>query len=184
MDFFRKLFRRTSEAKWLGAIFWFDWRDISKMEYSNYGNHAYMHLLPLFAPNKSSHPYGYYVFFDGDCLPLGKLDIPTSGSEDALCLDRVARYGFQNCYVVAQYGTAGIDFSDFHYQLTNPGISGYLGKIAFPLQRVETFEHLMMQMSLPFSFTIECSRFKKSSFTFVSDDKLRAWGFEPSFSGD
>jgi len=165
-----------------GVLFWFNWQTISDSGHSFYGAYVYRQLLPYFAPGREQFPTGYYVFFDGDFLPRGPVQIPCHAAGEARCLEQVKHQGADRCYLVAVHGMGSVDFAEVDRGLRGAGAVGYLGVTSCPGMDFEEFYRLTGSMSLPLAFQIRGRAFEKESFGFVGDDALRSMGFEPSES--
>lgn len=169
----------TSEE---GALFWFNWQAISDSGHGFYGAYVYERLLPYFSPKRHEFPIGCYYFFDGDFLPQGSVQIPYSGAEEARCMEEVQRQGPDLCYIVAVHRLGDeVDFREVDQGLRAGDVIGYIGMTSCPGLDFSGFNDLTGKMMLPYAFAIRFGKsFEKESFGFVSDDKLRAMGFEPS----
>lgn len=175
------LFGKTEPSSG-GVLFWFNWQTISDSGHSFYGAYVYKQLLPHFAPEREEFPLGHYVFFDGDFLPQGPVQIPCHGAGEARCLEEVKRQGADRCYLVAVHGMGPVDFAEVDRGLRDADAVGYLGITSCPGIDFEGFYQLTGSMSLPLAFQIRGRAFRKESFGFVGDDALRSMGFEPSDS--
>ena len=110
------------------ALFWFDWQEISDAGHATYGAYAYRQLLPLIARYGELETGTTCMFFDGDCIAEGGLEIPCQGFEEQLCLSAVERRGADRCYVVAVYSSGALDLNKLHQPLGRAKTIGYLGK--------------------------------------------------------
>ena len=186
--FFRNLFKKkdsvqTSEntpirkKQPFGALFWFDWNLISENGHGSYGAYVYEQLIPFLSPHQTGYIPGMYMFFDGDCLPQGKLRIPYDGVEESLCINSVVERGVEYFYVVAIYREHGIDFDVLHKNLGMSKVIGYTGKTSCTGMKWKEFYEFASQMSLPLAAQITDRRFEKINFYFLSDQKLNELGF-------
>lgn len=161
-----------------GALFWFNWKEISEGGNNFYGAYVYQHLLPVLAPGSGQAPAGWVVLFDGDLFADLPPQIQATGAAEAHCLSQVHRIGAKQCYVVAMFGV-GASFSAIDEALHRSGVTGYLGKTSCPGIDAEGFVALTRSLSLPVAARVEGTMLKKIGFDFISDDRLRAMGFEP-----
>lgn len=164
------------------AFFWFDWKEISDGGHPAYGAYVYRQMLPLFSPKRHDFPIACYYFDDGDCLPQGPLEIPYRGPEEESVLEQVRLKGPDMFYVVGVYSMGDeLPLGDVDRQLREGGVMGYVGMTSCPEGTdIEGYLSLGRQMSLCHAFDIRFgASLEKDSFEFLSDDELRAMGFEP-----
>lgn len=166
------------ETEASGALFWFNWKEISEGGNSLYGAYVYQHLLPILAPGSGQAPAGWVVLFDGDLFSDLPPQIQATGAAESNCLGEVRRVGPKQCYVVAMFGV-GTSYSAIDETLHRAGITGYLGKTSCPGLDAQGFVRLTQSLSLPVSARVEGTMFKKIGFEFISDDRLRTMGFNP-----
>ena len=165
------------------ALFWFDWKTISDSGHAMYGAYVYRQLLPHFSPARHDFPIACYYFYDGDFLPQGPMQVPYVGPQEARILEQVLAKGPNIFYVVAVFNMGDeLDLADVDRGLRQGGVCGYSGMTSCPPGiTYPAFNALTGQMSLPYAFAIRFGKsFEKESFAFVSDDELKAMGFEPS----
>lgn len=161
-----------------GALFWFNWKEISERGHNFYGAYIYQHLLPVLAPGSRQAPAGWAVLFDGDLFSDLPPQIHATGAAESHCLGEVRRVGAKQCYVVAMFGV-GASYQAIDDALRRSGVTGYLGKTSCPGLDAEGFVALTRCLSLPVAARVEGAMFKKIGFEFISDDHLRAMGFDP-----
>lgn len=166
------------QAAAFGALFWFNWKEISEQGHPLYGAYVYQKLLPVLAPGSEQAPAGWVVLFDGDLFSDLPPQIRATGADESRCLNEVHRVGPKQCYVVAMFGE-GASFQAIDEALHRSGVTGYLGKTSCPGLDAKGFVALARSLSLPVAARIEGAMFKKIGFGFMSDDRLRAMGFEP-----
>lgn len=182
-NYLRRLFRKKSvveeplirESK---AIFWFNWQEISDSGHLGYGRWVYQLLLPHFVPKPDEWAFSHYTFWDGDFLPQGKVDLPKIGPEGESCLARAKQCGFDSCYLVAVFGLGPVPLSGVDQKLSTANVVGYIGMTPCSTLELMPFMELANSMALVPACDIIGKRFKKESFAFISDDELRAIGFE------
>lgn len=166
------------ETEASGALFWFNWNEISDRGNSFYGAYIYQHLLPILAPGSAQAPASWVVLFDGDLFSDLPPQVRATGAAEANCLSEVQRIGPKQCYVVAMFGV-GASYSAIDEALRRSGMTGYLGKTSCPGLDDQGFVALTRCLSLPVAARVEGATLKKIGFEFISDDRLRAMGFNP-----
>lgn len=161
-----------------GALFWFDWKEISQVGHQWYGRYVYEKLLPCFSPaNDELLALAVFVFFDGDMIKGG--EIPYSNLEDRACLEEVIRRGTERIYVVAVYSTRAELFSIVEEALRRDPPIGYLGCTRCPLDFESFFRLAVEQLALCHTLRIALGRWQWESGAegLLSDEELSRMGF-------
>lgn len=159
-------------------MYWFNSEQISEAGNRFYGTYVYERLLPEFSPGRlgGGRDYG---FCDGDYLPPGPVTVPVRGNEEAKILASALELE-SLAYIIAVYGFQGSPFAEVDRRLKVSDMVGYIGMTSYPEASSDQFIALTEKLGLPFAFKLEGSRFRRSDFGFINDERLRAIGFDPA----
>lgn len=162
------------------AFYWFSTRALVDAGNSFYGSFVYERFLPLITVGNQGSDSGWFVLFDGDAL------IPiTSFSdylrpEDSVLIQRQAALNDDIWYTIAIFGSSDSGWEEgIDRELRKSRVLGYQGMTVAREPNRETFVNACKILSLPVTARLDGSRFKKIGFSYMSDDALRALGFDP-----
>ena len=164
-----------------GALYWFNWHEISDSGYPFYGRYVFQYLMPFFAPQDGDWILNPYIFYNGNCLPKRGITIPGRGADERRCVEEVQTLGLDACYVVAVYCFGQPCFNQVDIGLRARGLKGvhrYIGMTSF-FGDASSFIDLTAKMSLVPTLRLDNRRLSKQSFHFLNDGELRSMGFEP-----
>ena len=176
-EFVKKIKQTSNQAGKPGALFWFNWNEISENGHSAYGHYVYSHILSALKMGRRHRSMEMAFFRDGDVFSNGGLQIPVTGMAERACLKRIEKTGLELCYVVAVYGTGNDGFAHIDKTLRDKRIDGYMGMTTCDMA-LDDFLRLTGQMSLVDAFTLRGNRIHRENYHFHDKAALEKYGFE------